>query len=357
MPVDDTLLQLACNPARINTLPLIHAELRQSAEDFIVDEIPITTPDGEGEHAWLHIRKTNTNTDWLAGQIARFANVDRRHVSYAGRKDRNAQTSQWFSVHLPGKADPDWQALNSSNGNEEIEVLQASRHSKKLKRGALKGNRFRLRLHKLDGDLAVLDEQLHKLKQRGAPNYFGEQRFGHNAENIEAARQFLFERKKVNRNQKNILLSAARSLLFNAMVDARVRAGNWLQPVAGDVIQKDGRRGFFTAETIDDELMARLDAGEVHIAATLWGRGREIVSGEALEREQAVLAGFADWCEALERKGLQKDIRAMRVNVSDMSWSIEANSLEICFSLVAGAYATSVLRECLDWSISRGQST
>lgn len=351
MLVDSSLLQLACDPARVNNQPLLKAELKQSPADFIVNEIPIATPTGSGEHAWLHIKKRNTNTDWLAGQIARFADVDRRHVSYAGRKDRNAETTQWFSVHLPGIVDPDWSGLESVAEPGEVKVIEATRHSKKLKRGALKGNTFTLRLHELDGDLAVLEEQLQLIKQRGVPNYFGEQRFGHDGENISAAGRFLFERKKVSRNQKNILLSAARSLLFNAVVDARVQAGSWLQPMPGDIIQKDGRRGFFAADAVDDELLQRIAAGEVHIATTLWGRGRDIVSGDALAFEQSVLDSFADWCDALEHKGLEKDVRAMRVNAGDMRWSIEGKTLEVSFALVAGAYATSVLRECIDWSV------
>lgn len=345
MSTEKSLVQLACAPARANQNTLATALLKQSPEDFVVDEIPLLLPDGEGEHAWLHIRKSNTNTDWLAGQIARFAGVDRRHVSYAGRKDRNALTSQWFSVHLPGKDDPDWQGLN----NAEVEVLQACRHSRKLKTGTLKGNSFTLRLHDLQGDLSALNAQLEVIKSVGVPNYFGEQRFGNHAENLDAARAFLFERKKVNRNQKSILLSAARSLLFNAVLDARVQANSWLVPLVGDVIQKDGRRGSFVLEAADDEVSQRLATGEVHIAGPLWGRGRNNVAGEAAELERMALEPFVDWCDALEHKGLEMDRRAMRANVSELSWSIEANTLELHFELVAGSYATSVLRECVTW--------
>ena len=349
MTEDNLLVQLACNPARANSDDLVSASLKQNPEDFVVDEIPLVLPDGQGEHAWLHIRKRNTNTDWLAGQIARFAGVERRMVSYAGRKDRNALTSQWFSVHLPGKEGPDWGGLN----NDEIEVLQASRHSRKLKTGTLKGNTFTLRLQNLQGDTNALQQQLEIIQSRGVPNYFGEQRFGNSAENLESAKHFLFERKKVKRNQKSILLSASRSLLFNAVLDARVRADSWLDPVIGDVIQKDGRRGSFVAEEIDDELRQRLSNGEVHIAGPLWGRGRNNVQADAAEIERSALEPFVDWCDALEHKGLEMDRRAMRANVTDMEWSIEGDVLEIRFSLVAGSYATSVLRECVDWHSTR----
>jgi tRNA pseudouridine13 synthase len=242
-------------------------------------------------------------------------------------------------------ADPDWQAMN----NDEIEVLQACRHSRKLKTGTLKGNSFTLRLHELQGDLSVLNEQLETIKSAGVPNYFGEQRFGNQAENLGAAQAFLFERKKVNRNQKSILLSAARSLLFNAVLNARVRAGSWLFPLVGDVLQKDGRRGSFVMEVADDDISQRLAAGEIHITGPLWGRGRNNILGEAAALERMALEPFVDWCDALERKGLELDRRAMRANVSELNWSIEGKTLELHFSLVAGSYATSVLRECVNW--------
>ena len=120
--------------------PEVTARLRLLPEDFCVTEIPLVQPDGEGEHVWLWLRKRNENTPRVAEQLARFAGVHPRQVSYAGLKDRSAVTEQWFSVQMPGRDAPDWQGLNS----ETLTVLRHARHSRKLRRGALKGNRFRI---------------------------------------------------------------------------------------------------------------------------------------------------------------------------------------------------------------------
>ena len=94
---------------KVNAVNQISGVIRLFPEDFIVDEIQSFTPTGEGEHVWLHIKKTGENTDWVAGLLAKIANVPRKDVSFAGMKDRNAVTTQWFSVQMPGREAPDWQ--------------------------------------------------------------------------------------------------------------------------------------------------------------------------------------------------------------------------------------------------------
>ncbi|MFQ5645181.1 MAG: tRNA pseudouridine(13) synthase TruD, partial [Thiogranum sp.] len=199
------------------------ATIRTQPEDFRVTEIPLVTPDGAGEHCWLYIRKRNSNTPWVAGQLAGFAGVSPRAVSYAGMKDRHAVTEQWFSVQLPGKADPDWQAID----NDDFQVLEAKRHSRKLKTGALRGNRFRLLLRGVVADPARVQARLEQLR-RGVPNSFGPQRFGRQGENLVQAERLLARPKaRVSRNKRSIWLSAVRSALFNRVLTARIEAGNW----------------------------------------------------------------------------------------------------------------------------------
>ena len=136
--------------------PTASACIRTTPEDFRVNEIPLLEPDGTGEHAWILVRKRLENTAQVAEQLAKFSGVAPRDVSFAGMKDRQAVTEQWFSVLLPGRDDPDWAALNS----ETITVLRHARHSRKLRRGALKGNTFRLVLRQLEGEPSVLEQRL-----------------------------------------------------------------------------------------------------------------------------------------------------------------------------------------------------
>ena len=325
--------------------PAATGQLRRVAEDFCVTGIPLLEPDGEGEHVWLWIRKRNENTPRVAEQLARFAAVQPRQVSYAGLKDRHAVTEQWFSVQLPGRDAPDWEALNS----ESLTVLRHARHSRKLRRGALQGNRFRITLRDIEADNDDLEKRLTLISAAGVPNYFGEQRFGRDAGNLQTALQlFANPRRRMARNRRSLALSAARSLLFNQVLSRRVHAASWNVPIDGDAMQLSGSHSFFIAESIDAELLARVHSKDVHPTGPLHGRGETPVQGACRQLEYAVLAGHADWCTGLEAAGLKQDRRALRLMVEDLRWQRTATAdLLLEFSLPPGAYATCVLRELL----------
>ncbi len=273
--------------------------IRVNPEDFQVDEILGFELSGEGEHVCLHIRKRNSNTAFVAKQIARLADVKNMDVSYAGLKDRNAVTTQWFSVYLSNKTEPDWQQLNT----DEVEVLEVVRHNRKLRRGALKGNRFKICVRELQGDHESLEQRLQTIRGKGVPNYFGEQRFGR--DNLEQA---------------------------TAM---------------GDVMMLNGSHSVFHIDEIDDVIRQRITENDIHPTGPLWGRGALTSSAEVLVMEQQLTEQFSDWCQGLEQAGLKQERRALRLPISDFNWEFGENSLESNFFLPAGSYATVVLRECL----------
>jgi tRNA pseudouridine13 synthase len=321
------------------------ATIRTRPEDFQVTEIPLVAADGEGEHCWLYIRKRNANTPWVASRLATFAGVSLRAVSYAGMKDRHAVTEQWFSVHLPGQADPDWQAINC----DDFQVLEAKRHSRKLKTGALRGNRFQLRARSVTADPALLEARLELLK-RGVPNSFGPQRFGHNGDNLVQAERLLARPKvRVSRNKRSIWLSAVRSALFNRVLAARIDAGNWNTPLAGDAFQLEGKSAVFPAPQIDDEIQVRVASGEIHPTGPLPGSGDPMVSGAAAELEQMTLEPYRDWIDGLDAFRMKHARRALRVMPGDLVWSQQENNQWLLdFSLPAGSYATSLLYELFE---------
>ena len=333
----------------INTLsyaygkPSCSGRIRTVPEDFIVDEISGIEPDGEGEHILLQIQKRNTNTDWLAKKISQLVGIKQMDVSYAGLKDRNAVTTQWFSVRLAGKDEPDWTLLN----DEEITVLQTHRHSRKLRRGALKGNRFKIIVRDIEGDMSGLEDRLITVKQNGIPNYFGEQRFGIGGSNIEQA-QAMFAGKRIkSRNQRSMYLSAARSYIFNAVLSERVKSETWNKAIEGDVMLLAGTNSFFVAENIDEEINRRVAEFDIHPSGVMWGRGRSPATSEAVEMEDSLKEKYADFCEGLEKAGLDQSRRSLRLMVNELSWKIDLDNkqLELEFELPAGSYATSVLRE------------
>lgn len=330
-------------PRALGGAPL-QAKLRQQPEDFFVDEDLGFAADGSGEHVLLRVEKRGANTEWVAKAIARHAGVAAEAVGYAGLKDRHAVTRQSFSVPLAQRQERDWSALD----NDEFRVLDAQRHGRKLKRGALKRNRFRIQLREIQGDRAAAEAVLAQLRERGVPNYFGEQRFGRDGDNTARALA-MFGGRRVQRHERSLLLSAARSALFNAVLAQRVRQGNWDQPMDGDVWMLAGSHSIFGPEALGDELRRRLAQGDIHPTGPLWGAG-ELRSAEAcaaLERDTA--AAHAPLAQGLEQAGLSQERRSLRLFAQELQWQWNDAGLCLEFALPAGCYATTVLRELAEF--------
>jgi len=291
------------------------------------------------------VRKRLQNTADIASQLARCAGVPLRDVSYAGLKDRQALTEQWFSVHLPGTAAPDWSPLESP----DVSILREVRHSRKLRRGALRGNRFHISVRDMVADSALLQQRLKTIAMEGVPNYFGEQRFGRDGSNLHTAeRLFRNPRMRLSRHQRGLALSAVRSKLFNAVLSRRVCEGSWNRVLPGDALQLQGSHSYFVVAMVDAELQQRARDHDVHPTGPLYGRGMSPVGDEPLALEKAVLAGYPGWLAGLEAAGLKQERRALRLTLDDLEWrQPAADLLHLEFSLPAGAYATSVLRELL----------
>ena len=326
--------------------PLSQALLRVQPEDFVVEEQMPYVPEGRGEHLWLKVRKRGFNTDHVAKLLARIAGVTRREVGYAGMKDRNAVTVQWFSLHLPGRPDPSWSALPAG-----IEVLEAARHTRKLKTGALAGNCFTLVLRDCEGDANALAARVRAIAAHGVPNYFGEQRFGHDGDNIARARAMLAGTEPVgDRHLRGIYLSAARAFLFNEVLAARVRAGTWHSGLPGEAFMLAGSNSFFVVEAIDATLQARLAAYDIHPSGPLWGEGEPPCRGVVHELEMAVGARHADLAAGLAAEGLRQERRALRLVPRELGVeAIEPSVWRLRFCLPAGSYATMVVRELAEY--------
>jgi len=281
----------------------------------------------------------------VAGQLARLAGMAPGEVGYAGLKDRHAVTTQWFSLPLGVRPEPDWSLLEP----HQVEVLAVQRHRRKLRRGALEGNRFRILLRELSADRPPLEERLEALRESGMPNYFGEQRFGHDYQNLHRFGEFLSNRRRrMDRQLRGLLISAGRSQLFNEVLAARIDRGCWDTPMPGDFFMLDGSRSGFPGEPGDDALEERCRNQDIHPSGPLWGRGRTLASGETASLEQAVLEPFAVWRDGLEHLGLMQERRALRVRLGDLQWRFPGDQeLELSFFLPAGSYATVLLRELL----------
>jgi tRNA pseudouridine13 synthase len=329
--------------ARAHGDAVLSATIRSVPEDFRVEEIDAFEPSGSGEHLLLTIEKRQANTSHVATQIARWAGIPEMGVSYAGLKDRHAVARQRFSVHLPRRIAPDLSLLQSP----ELMVVASAWHSRKLPRGALAGNRFVIVLREVDGDIAAIETRLQAIAAKGVPNYFGEQRFGRFGDNVANARA-MFSGRRFGRDQRSLLLSAARSELFNQVVSARVSAGNWNNALDGDVWMLDGSRSVFGPEAFDEALERRLATFDIHPTGPLWGRGELRVSGEARALEESALSSPDAMAlrAGLEAAGLNQERRATRLPATEFAWRwLDGDALELAFVLPPGAYATALLAE------------
>ena len=308
--------------------------MRVAVDDFVVEELPSWSADGQGEHDVLWVEKRDANTRWVAGRLAEFAGVAPRAVSYAGLKDRRAIARQWFSVHRPGRQ-IDWGGFR----HDDIDILSWQAHSRKLRVGTLAGNRFRLRLRDCDAAADAVAERIARIGARGLPNYFGGQRFGREHGNLELAAR-LADGHRLSRAQRGFALSAARAALFNDVLEQRVVSGHWDRVVTGDALMLDGRGSFFVAAADDDEaaLAARVAHGELHPSGPLWGRG--------LAREvQPTLKQLEGFARAAERAGADPQRRALRVFAEELHAHWQGTALVLEFALPAGSFATALVNE------------
>ncbi|MCP8463558.1 tRNA pseudouridine(13) synthase TruD [Pseudomonas sp. ZM23] len=319
--------------------------LKAVAEDFQVDEVLDIPLSGDGEHLWLWVEKRGLNTEETARRLARAAGVPQKMISYAGLKDRQALTRQWFSLHLPGKDDPDMSAAE----DDSLRILQRNRHRRKLQRGAHSANGFTLRLTQLQADRELLDTRLSSIAAVGVPNYFGTQRFGHDGGNLFDARGFA-ERGRLpeQRNLRSRLLSAARSFLFNQVLARRVADGTWNRAQVGDLLSFTDSRSYFPAgeAECDDPRLAALD---LHPTGPMWGEGDSPATGAAGEIERAVRNAEVALCQWLGGADLAHERRILRLPITSLAWHYPApDILQLEFVLPAGCFATVVVREALD---------
>ncbi|WP_395737132.1 tRNA pseudouridine(13) synthase TruD [Prosthecobacter sp.] len=332
-----------------NDLPFLHggplgrACFKAEPEDFVVEELLGFEPSGEGEHCLVWAEKRNLESNAAAARLADAVGIRRRLVSHCGLKDRHAVTRQWFSLHMPGQASPEAVALES----EGLSVLRITRNTRKLRRGIHLGNRFTIRLREPDFDVALAMQRWREIAEKGVPNFFGVQRFGNEGQNVaKALAMFRGEFTPGDRLLRGLLLSAARSHLFNAVVAGRMAGGTWDKPLAGEVFGFADNGTILLPENQRGDEVARFEKGIVELTAPLWGNGELQSVGEVRTIEQELLADFSEIAAGLEACGLRQERRVMRLRPLRPELEVMENGdLQFRFDLPKGTYATALLRE------------
>lgn len=366
----------------------LDGRIKDRPEDFFVYEIPMYEPSGEGEHLYLRIRRSGVSHDELLSVVAAACSVPVRAIGFAGIKDTQAVTEQTLSVHLP---DSD---RMPTIDDDRIDIVWTDRHANKLRRGHLAGNRFVIRIRAVD-PLRVTDVwgRLRGLAAHGSPNAFGPQRFGRNGDNhllgldllrgdwdalaarladgrsgrlesrirraVESGTGSKEACRTVPGRLRRFWNDALQSVLFNAVLDERIRRGDWNRLQVGDIAWNHATRRTFvvTAEDLeDDATIDRIEQGVLVPTGPMWGRSMRMPGDDVAAMERTVAEGLdPDLIRLLTDEGRARgDRRPLAVPVSHASALSEMDEhggcITVQFELPPGAYATTVLGELIGTS-------
>ncbi len=146
--------------AYLHTRPEQYARLKAECADFIVKENLGYEMSGDGEFVAVKVRKTDCNTLFVGEKLAQFVGISERNMGYAGLKDRKAVTEQWFCLHMPGQPTPDFRSFQL----EGVDILEVTRHNRKIRTGSLEGNHFEILLRGAK-ETDELNMRLNNIKQ------------------------------------------------------------------------------------------------------------------------------------------------------------------------------------------------
>ena len=324
------------------TPPKQTALLKAECADFVVKEQLGYDMSGDGEFVTVKVRKTDCNTLFVGEQLAKFAGISARNMSYAGLKDRKAVTEQWFSLQMPGQPTPDFSQFSL----EGVEILEVTRHQRKIRIGSLQGNHFEILLRNAE-ETDELKVRLDFLAKNGFPNYFTEQRFGRDGNNLtQALRWANGEIKVKDRNKRSFYLSAARSEIFNLIVSKRMELNLAQQILVGDVLQLNGSHSWFVVDESEDlaQLQQRLAQQDVLLTAPLIGEEEK----SAVDFENEIFAQHQALFALMRQERMKAARRPILMQPQQFQWQFEPNGLRLQFDLPAGSYATALIRELVN---------
>ena len=421
MSLTDSLAYLTAN------LPGIGGEIKQRPDDFLVEEQPLYPTRGHGEHVFLLIEKTSLTTTDIVRDLSRAFRVGRNDVGYAGLKDKHAIVRQHFSVWLPDRND-EQECIERLADRRLLKVLWSDRHTNKLRRGHHGGNRFVIRIRNVQPtDVIKAKAIIDQLFAQGVPNFVGDQRFGYRQHNHMLGKLLLrgeyqemldemlgqaidadppnmqkartaydhrdydealrhwpkhlrFDRQALDalrqghdakqavmaiyRTQREFLISALQSAMFNSVLDRRLREDKLARIVPGDLAWKHDNRSVFTVDEetaeIENAPDGRVPALEVSPSGPMWGINMTRAAGEPGDIEQQVLDVFGLRHEELAGVGdvhAEGSRRPMRIVLRDPEVADGSDDhgpfVKLAFEMPRGAFATIVLREVMKIAVTK----
>jgi len=331
-------------------LPGIGGEIKAEPAHFVVEEIPLYQPVGEGEHIYVCLTREGWTTRALQKRLTDLFGLREVDVGCAGLKDKHARVTQTFSLLL---RDVDEATVDRRIQEAlPVEVLSTRRHRNKLRRGHLLGNRFHIVvLYPEQEAMARAEAIAQALRTHGLPNFYGAQRFGIDGDNARRGREVLLGRGPRQRWLRRFLLSAYQAALFNVWLTERIRRGWFERLLTGDIAKKTDTGGLFEVMDADVEL-SRFQRREITYTGPIYGARMRWASGEPGELERMVLATAEVTTEMLRRARLDGSRRPARLFLDDLGIASHPEGLLFTFNLPKGAYATTVLREFMKTEVA-----
>ena len=341
-------------PLQLESIEFAPLRLAVGNEAFVVHELPLYEPCGEGPHTYVLIEKTGLTTREAVSDIADHADVRARDIGYGGQKDKHARTTQWFSLP-PGARAP----VPDEDVSKSLRILKVSNHGNKLRTGHVRGNRFELTFETNDDAevaRAGVQEALDLLTVNGLRNYYGPQRFGMYGGNVEKGLDWAFGRRRLRgksaRFKEEMYASALQSEVFNRYLSSRVERPEPL--LDGEVVRLAGSRSVFVVEDVDAELV-RLQEGDVIPTGPMFGpkmvqAARMAGELEAYAERELSLDDDARAVVAKRARGTRRDLVVRpdeaRADVAG------PGRVVVHFALPSGSYATQLARELtrLPWN-------
>ncbi len=311
--------------------------IRQTCEDFVVEEVLPIRLQGSGAHWYVFVEAVQWNTQDLAEHLASELNIPLHEIGYCGRKDKHAVTRQWFSVPATQCSLADVSSVLQNTAGAQI--LQMGAADKKIRIGCHTHNRFEIRVRwQTPPPRAVIIHRLRRLAVCGVPNYFGVQRFGYHGTNVEQARHWLLNRKNRGRRAgSGWHLSVFRGWFFNRLLGHLVANGIWNSPCLPELTK------YWRGWGAPSHSAERCGASEAGQMALLLADGRYDLPGDVAWTtwERRVYHRLRHW-------RFRHQIRSVGVIPKDFHYEMDSGQLTLRFALPTGAYATSVLRELGD---------
>jgi len=325
----------------------IGGKIRDRPEDFMVEEIALYEPSGNGNHLYINLTKRNQTTRDVQIELAKLFKLRPQNIGTAGLKDKNAVTTQTFSALLQNRVGAE-EASDLIESRLDVKVNWVNFHTNKLRAGHLIGNKFNITIT----DMRMPTSQAVKkawsiadiIHLKGVPNFFGEQRMGTTREKIRDGWAVLTGEKRVkDRWERKFLISVFQSYMCNRYLAERVNRGLFDGLLLGDIAKKHETGGIFWVNDLATE-QPRYEAQEISFTVPIYGYKMSKPLGESASLEAEILEESEMTMDVFKRGKITGTRRLGRLTPK-IDIKETSRGLQLSFMLPKGGYATTVLRE------------